>query len=148
MQLTSEAYESDQVFPLLLITKLLSKLSLAIHLDDEKPVPEAKWVKTGEAQKWITSTFSQIFSDAGGGREKVQDTTLASQHSFQTATLWADISFSFPRHRESRSTLDGPTANGNVCPSDQTSEVHENTSIRDGQRSGDSPTSNSWGTSE
>ena len=76
LQLVSEAYESDPMFPPLLTAKLPSKLSLVIHLDTEKPIPETKWVKTGDIHEWVRSTFGRIFSGAGEGWEKrivVQD---------------------------------------------------------------------------
>jgi len=76
LQLVSEAFESDPMFPPLLTAKLPSKLSLVIHLDTEKPIPEAKWVKTGDIHEWVRSTFGRIFSGAGEGWEKkivVQD---------------------------------------------------------------------------
>ena len=76
LQLASETYESDPIFPPLLTAKLPSRLSLIIHLDTEKPIPEAKWVKTGDIHEWVRSTFGRIFTDVGEGWEKkivVQD---------------------------------------------------------------------------
>lgn len=76
LQPSSEVYESDPMFPPLLIAELPSKLSLVIHLDSEKPIPEAKWVKTGDIHEWVRSTFGRIFTDVGDGWEKrivVQD---------------------------------------------------------------------------
>lgn len=76
LQLASEAYESDPMFPPLLTAKVPSKLSLVIYLDTEKPIPETKWVKTGDVHEWIRSTFGRIFSDVSEGWEKriaVQD---------------------------------------------------------------------------
>ena len=81
LQLASETYGSDPMFPPLLTAKFPSKLSLVIHLDTEKPIPEAKWVKTGDIHEWVRSTFGRIFSDVGGGWEKkivVQDPDPAS----------------------------------------------------------------------
>ena len=91
LQSASEAYESDPMFPPLLTAKLPSKLSLVIHLDTEKPIPEAKWVKTGDIHEWVRSTFGRIFSDAGEGWEKkivVQDPDPVSRRSLGIMTLW------------------------------------------------------------
>lgn len=85
LQLTSEAYESDPMFPPLLAAKLPSKFSLVIHLDTEKPIPEAKWVKTGDVHEWVRSTFGRIFSDASEGWEKkiaIQDPDPVSRRLF------------------------------------------------------------------
>ena len=91
LQLASEAYESDPMFPPLLTAKFPSKLSLVIHLDTEKPIPEAKWVKTGDVHEWVRSTFGRIFSDASVGWEKkivVQDPDPASWRLFRIVTSW------------------------------------------------------------
>ena len=48
LQLASEAYESDPIFPPLPTAKFPPKSSLVIHLDTEKPIPEAKWVNTDD----------------------------------------------------------------------------------------------------
>jgi 20S proteasome subunit alpha 6 len=91
LQLASEAYESDPVFPPLLAAKLPSKLSLVIHLDTEKPIPEARWVKTGDVHEWVRSTFGRIFSDASEGWERkiaVQDPDPVSQRLFWIVTSW------------------------------------------------------------
>ena len=91
LQLTSEAYESDPIFPPLLTTKLPSKLSLVIHLDTEKPIPETKWVKTGDIHEWVRSTFGRIFSGADEGWEKrivVQDPDPVSRRLCRTVTSW------------------------------------------------------------
>ena len=63
------------MFPPLLAAKP-SKLNLVIFLDAEKPIPEAKWVKTGDVHEWVRSTFGRIFSDVNDGWERkivVQD---------------------------------------------------------------------------
>ena len=89
LQLASEAYESDLMFPPLLTAKLPSKLSLVIHLDTEKPIPEAKWVKTGDIHEWVRSTFGRIFSDVSVGWEKkivVQDPDPVSRRLFRIVT--------------------------------------------------------------
>jgi len=91
LQLASEAYESDPMFPPLLAAKLPSRLSLVIHLDTEKPIPEARWVKTGDVHEWVRSTFGRIFSDAGEGWERkiaVQDPDPVSRRLFWMVTSW------------------------------------------------------------
>jgi len=90
LQLVSEAYESDPMFPPLLTAKLPTKLSLVIHLDTEKPIPEAKWVKTGDVHEWVRSTFGRIFSDASEGWEKkivIQDPDPVSRR-LSGVTSW------------------------------------------------------------
>ena len=89
LQFSSEACESDPMFPSLLSAKFPSKLSLVIHLDTEKPIPEAKWVKTGDIHEWVRSTFGRIFSGASEGWEKkivVQDPDPVSRRSLWTVT--------------------------------------------------------------
>lgn len=91
LQLTSEAYESDPMLPPLLAAKLPSKLNLVIHLDSEKPIPEAKWVKTGDVHEWVRSTFGRIFTDVSDGWERkivVQDPDPVCRRLFLTVTSW------------------------------------------------------------
>jgi len=91
LQFSSEACESDPMFPSLLTAKFPSKLSLVVHLDTEKPIPEAKWVKTGDLHEWVRSTFGRIFSGASEGWEKkiaVQDPDPVSRRSFWMVTSW------------------------------------------------------------
>ena len=90
LQLASEAYESDPMFPPLLTAKFPCKLNLVIHLDAEKPIPEAKWVKTGDVHEWVRSTFGRIFSDVSEGWEKkvtVQDPDPVSQRLVQNRVI-------------------------------------------------------------
>lgn len=85
LQLASESYESDPMFPPLLTAKLPSKLNLVIHLDADKPIPEAKWVKTGDVHEWVRSTFGRIFPDVNESWEKktlVQDPDPVSRRLF------------------------------------------------------------------
>ena len=88
LQLASEAFESDPMFPPLLTIKLPSKLSLVIHLDTEKPIPEARWVKTGDVHEWVRSTFGRIFDASEGWERKivVQDPDPVSRRLFWIVT--------------------------------------------------------------
>jgi hypothetical protein len=90
LQLASETYESDPIFPPLLTAKLPSKLKLVILLDAEKAIPEAKLVKTGDVHEWVRSTFGRIFSDVGEGWEKkisVQDPDPVSRRLLQNGDV-------------------------------------------------------------
>ena len=76
LQLASETYESDPMFPPLLTAKLPCKLNLVVHLDSERPIPEVKWIKTGDIHEWVRSTCGRIFAEVNDGWEKkigVQD---------------------------------------------------------------------------
>ena len=135
LQLVSEAYESDPMFPPLLTAKLPSKLTLVIHLDTEKPIPEAKWVKTGDIHEWVRSTFGRIFSGAGEGWEKkivVQDPDPVSRRFYHdVVNRLTDVSFAFPGTNNQEHLGRMGCERERWLP-DRTSEVRENASIRDG----------------
>jgi len=136
LQLASEAYESDPMFPPLFTVKLPSKLSLVIHLDTEKPIPEARWVKTGDVHEWVRSTFGRIFSDAGEGWEKkivVQDPDPVSRRLDGDVVDLLRLTYPLLFKGANDQEHSGRMGCERKCwLPDRTPEVRENTSIRDG----------------
>lgn len=75
LQLSSGISDSDSLVPP--FTKALSpsKLVLLVHLNAENPIPEEKWVKSGDLQEWLRTMFGPLFwttSDSDGWGKKIE----------------------------------------------------------------------------
>jgi len=42
---------------------------MIVHLDRERPLSEARWVKTGDVQEWLKSMFGRTFWTSGDAEE-------------------------------------------------------------------------------
>lgn len=75
LQLSPEVSDSDSLIPP--FTKVLSpsKLTFFVYLDSDNPIPEEKWVKSGDLQEWLRTMFGPLFwttGDSDGWGKKIE----------------------------------------------------------------------------
>lgn len=71
----TESSESDSTLPPFWCFAFPTKTTLIIYLDKERPLTEAKWLKTGDVQDYLKSTFGRMFWVAGeavGWEKKIE----------------------------------------------------------------------------
>jgi 20S proteasome subunit alpha 6 len=75
LQLSSDVSNSDSLVPPFTEASSSSKLVLLVHLDPDNPIPEEKWVKSGDLQEWLRTMFGPLFwttSDSDGWGKKIE----------------------------------------------------------------------------
>lgn len=133
LQMSSEAYESDSMLPPFLKSSASTKLVLIVHLDADKPIPETKWVKSGDLQEWLKTMFGRMFwttGDADGWEKKidvVDPDPVRVSNSLQTLDI---------KNFKGSDDMDDPRRLGDErkrwC-SERTPAIHQNASLRNGQ---------------
>ena len=75
LQHLNESLANDLTLPPFWTLTSPSKATLIIYLDKERPLSEAKWVKTGDVQDWLKDMFGGRFWVAGeaiGWEKKIE----------------------------------------------------------------------------
>lgn len=57
--------ESDPTIPWFSTNPSLTSTTLVGYLDQDRPLSEPRWVKTGDVQEWLKSMFGRMFWVAG-----------------------------------------------------------------------------------
>jgi 20S proteasome subunit alpha 6 len=106
LEILTPAAEADTTIPPFSTVTMPCDVTLVVHLDKERPLSEARWVKTGDIQEWLKSLLGRMFwvaGDAASGWEKKIDVVDPDPvcRLFYISSTWIPFLISFFRLRRS-----------------------------------------------
>jgi hypothetical protein len=136
LELSSDAYESDQMLPPFLKASAPCKILLLVHMDAENPTMEARWVKSGDLQEWLKAMFGRMFWGAetsNGWEKKIEVVDPDPVRDILSSVLIIVTQYAIGSHHPNCSRWLGNT--WQCWDSDRTTKICPNTSHRNRQYS-------------
>ncbi|PCH41623.1 hypothetical protein WOLCODRAFT_137501 [Wolfiporia cocos MD-104 SS10] len=85
---TSESLEVDPAFPTLTKLTLPTQITMIARLDRERPLPEPRWVKSGDIQEFLRSMHGRMFWVAGDAASDGWEKKIEVADPDPAPTIW------------------------------------------------------------